>query len=286
MSQTIFDKNNIEAEALLAALEWHVSAGADEVLAEQPVDHLSVTLEEPIVTMPVSVTPEAPAAVASASAASALGASEASAESAKLAKEAGNLEELREAIAAFEGLAIKKTATNLVFGAGHPQSRVMLVGEAPGADEDRLGEPFVGVSGQLLDRMFEAIGLSRSCDEPGHAFYITNILNWRPPGNRTPAPGEIEACLPFIERHIELIDPKVLVLVGGVSAKALLRRNEGISRLRKVWHNYDVGGGTVPAIATFHPSYLLRSPAQKRAAWADLLMLQRKRIDLNLTADS
>ncbi len=148
----------------------------------------------------------------------------------------------------------------------------MFVGEAPGADEDRQGLPFVGVSGQLLDRMTATIGLDRN------SAYITNILPWRPPGNRPPQAAEIAACLPFIERHIEIVDPEILVLVGGTSAKTLLARNEGIMKLRGRWFSYSTPGlhRPVAAIATFHPAYLLRSPGQKREAWRDLLAIKER----------
>ena len=163
-------------------------------------------------------------------------------------------------------------ATNLVFADGAPDSGLMLIGEAPGAEEDRLGKPFVGQSGQLLDRMFASIGLNR---EAG-GFYITNILPWRPPGNRTPSDAEIALFLPFVLRHIALARPRHLVLVGGTSAKALLRVKEGITRLRGRWHGVAVDGlGDVPALATLHPAYLLRTPAAKRDAWADWLLLRR-----------
>jgi DNA polymerase len=212
-----------------------------------------------------------------------VGASEARAEAARLAGAAGTLDALREAIAAFEGLALKKTATNLVFCDGNPKARVMIVGEAPGADEDRLGRPFVGVSGQLLDRMLAAIGLSRAAEDPAQAVYISNILNWRPPGNRTPTPAEVELSLPFIERHIQLINPALLVFAGGVATKALFATDEGISRLRGRFRDYKIltpelaapGGAAVPALATYHPSYLLRTPGQKKSVWQDLLLLRR-----------
>jgi DNA polymerase len=159
----------------------------------------------------------------------------------------------------------------------------MLVGEAPGADEDRLGKPFVGVSGQLLDKILASIGLSRTGETAEDSVYISNILNWRTPGNRTPAPGEVEVSLPLIERHIQLVNPDILILCGGVPAKALLGRAEGITRLRKAWHNYlpqtaelRAGAKEIAALATFHPSYLLRTPAHKREAWADMLMLKSR----------
>lgn len=181
------------------------------------------------------------------------------------------LEELQQSLAAFEGCALKKTATNLVFADGNPKASIMLVGEAPGADEDRQGVPFVGVSGQLLDRMLATIGLDRT------RVYITNIVPWRPPGNRQPTPQEIAACKPFVERHIELVHPKILVLVGGVSMKALLNTNEGIMRMRGTWQSYMSPGLKEPVrtMATYHPSFLLRSPGQKAQSWQDMLMIKR-----------
>jgi DNA polymerase len=174
-------------------------------------------------------------------------------------------------MAAFDGSPLRETATNLVFADGVPGSALMLVGEAPGADEDRLGRPFVGVSGQLLDRMLASIGLSRESN-----FYITNILPFRPPGNRTPTDAEISLFLPFVLRHIALARPRRLVLLGGVSAKALLRARDGITRLRGRWREVMIEEEmSIPALATLHPAYLLRSPAAKRDAWADLLLLRR-----------
>ena len=154
----------------------------------------------------------------------------------------------------------------------------MFVGEAPGADEDRQGKPFVGVSGQLLDRMLASIGLDRA------SIYISNIIPWRPPGNRQPTPNEIDLCLPFIKRHIQLIDPKVLVLVGGTAAKSLLNKKEGIMRLRGRWFEYDVDGdgNTIPAFPIFHPAFLLRSPVQKSNAWKDLIQIKSKLNELSI----
>lgn len=186
------------------------------------------------------------------------------------AQSAQTLEELRSALIAFEGCALKYTATNLVFGDGNPQSRIMLIGEAPGADEDRQGLPFVGQSGQLLDKMFATIGLTRQ------NFYITNIIPWRPPGNRQPTPGEAEACLPFVKRHIDLVSPDFLILVGGTAAKTLLGGREGIMRLRGAWKDYvSDAGKKIKVMAIFHPAYLLRSPGQKREVWLDLLKIQQ-----------
>ncbi|MFO1061488.1 MAG: uracil-DNA glycosylase [Dongiaceae bacterium] len=195
-----------------------------------------------------------------------------------LAGAARSLEELAEALALFDGCPLKKTATNTVFADGNPAARIMLVGEAPGADEDRIGRPFVGVSGMLLDRMLAAIGLDRS------RVYICNVLYWRPPGNRPPTTAEVAACQPFLERQIELVAPALLVAVGGASAKTLLRRNEGITKLRGRWYEYESPGtgGPIPALPLYHPAYLLRQPAQKRDAWRDLLSLRKRLESLKL----
>lgn len=179
------------------------------------------------------------------------------------------LEELKEALMRFEGCALKKTAQHTVFGDGNPQSGVMLVGEAPGAEEDAQGIPFVGQSGQLLDNIMASIGLDRT------RMYISNIIPWRPPGNRPPTTQEIALCLPFIQKHIALVKPKVLLLIGGVAAKALLNTSEGIMRLRGQWLDYTtVDGDAIKVMATFHPAYLLRSPNQKALVWRDMLMVK------------
>ena len=188
-----------------------------------------------------------------------------------LAEAAADLAALKAAIAGFDGSPLKETATNLVFGEGVADAGLMLIGEAPGADEDRAGRPFVGASGQLLDKMFASVGLSRESN-----FYITNILPWRPPGNRTPTDAEVALFLPFLRRQVALIRPKHLVLVGGVAAKGLIGGKDGITRLRGRWHEVEIPGlGRLPALPTLHPAYLLRSPASKREAWADLLLLRR-----------
>ena len=183
---------------------------------------------------------------------------------------AESLDALKEACAAFEGCDLKKTATNMVFADGNPDARVMLIGEAPGADEDRQGKPFVGVSGQLLDRMLASIGLDRE------QVYITNILLWRPPGNRTPTSEETALFLPIIRRHIQLAAPEVLVTLGGSAAKALIGTTTGILKLRGKWHEFDDGAGrTIPLLPTLHPAYLLRTPGQKALSWHDLRLLHR-----------
>ncbi|MDQ7246926.1 uracil-DNA glycosylase [Dongia sedimenti] len=190
------------------------------------------------------------------------------------ARNAQSLEELQAALTRYDGVSLRKTATNLVFADGNPKAEIMLVGEAPGADEDRQGLPFVGVSGQLLDRMMAAIGYDRT------TFYITNVCFWRPPGNRKPTEAELAAQQPFVLRHIELVRPKVLVLVGGSSAQMLLGTTEGITRLRGKWFDYRSDGldQPIPALPIFHPAYLLRQPELKREAWRDLVKL-RVRLD-------
>lgn len=185
------------------------------------------------------------------------------------AKTAKTLPELRAILATFDGCALKATATQLVFADGNPQARVMLVGEAPGRDEDIEGLPFVGRSGKLLDRMLAAIGLERT------KVYIANIVPWRPPGNRTPTPQEQQICLPFILRQIELANPDILVCLGGPSAQALLGIKDGITKTRGRWFTFDTGSREIRAIATFHPAFLLRSPLQKRFAWRDFLAIKK-----------
>ena len=186
----------------------------------------------------------------------------------EIAKAAANLQDLRDALDKFDGCNLKLTATQLVFGDGNPDSRVMLVGEAPGREEDMQGVPFVGRSGQLLDRMLASIGLDRS------SVYIANVVPWRPPGNRTPTPQETATCRPFIDRQIELVDPDFLICLGGAAAKELMSTSEGILRLRGNWRDFDTGTRTIHVMATLHPAYLLRQPLQKRLAWRDLLTLK------------
>lgn len=188
-----------------------------------------------------------------------------------LAREAQTIEELRQALASFDGCNLKTTAKNLVFADGNPAAKLMLVGEAPGRDEDIQGLPFVGRSGQLLDRMLAAIGLDRT------NAYISNVIPWRPPGNRDPSPLETEICRPFIERHIELVDPAVLVTLGNPSTKLLLQTQTGIMRMRGKWAEHTTAGGKqVAAMPTLHPAYLLRNPAHKKLAWRDFLEVKMR----------
>lgn len=250
---------------------WLMEMGADEAIGETPVDRFVESRAPPKrVPEPRGAAVPPPAAAAPPPPTAALTSAVAGART--LAAAAKTIAELEAAVAAFDGCALKATATRLVFADGNPAAKIMLIGEAPGADEDRQGKPFVGASGQLLDRMLACIGLDRK------STYITNILFWRPPGNRTPTTAEVAACLPFVERHIELVAPKLLVLVGGAAAKALLNTQEGIIKLRGRWFEFQRPGlrQPIPAIATFHPAYLLRSPGQKRDAWRDLLAIKHR----------
>lgn len=261
------DRENLNT--LLSVLK---AAGVDEITSPTPQNYfkqIEETLELPtipekkkteFIAYPPLISPKVAHTTAQVSAAS-----------------AQTLEELRTALLAFEGCSLKYTATNLVFGEGNPKARVMLIGEAPGADEDRQGRPFVGQSGQLLDKMLSFIGLTRE------NFYITNIIPWRPPGNRQPTPAEAEACLPFVKRHIDLVSPDFLICVGGVSAKTLLKGREGIMRLRGSWKDYtSEAGKKMKTIAIFHPAYLLRSPGQKREVWLDLIKIKHTLLEAGM----
>lgn len=245
--------------AALAALAWQVEAGADEVIADAPINRYDLTAEAP---PPAARPAELIAAAQSADPVAA-------AEAAALAS--ATLEDLQLAIAAFDQCELKKGARNTVFADGNPAARVLILGEAPGADEDREGRPFVGRAGQLLDRMFAAIGLSRTSPDAETALYITNVLPWRPPGNRDPEPAEIAMMLPFVLRHIALVDPQVIVVVGNTPLFALTGA-KGILRARGTWTE-ALGK---PLLPMTHPAYLLRNPSAKREAWADLLSLQAR----------
>jgi uracil-DNA glycosylase family 4 len=286
---------NADAADLHAILAFYVESGVDAVLQEEPTDRLSGdALPAAAGVMPeAAAMPEAaergrgaratpmpsPAAGApptsrrmtvlpqpgpdTAAPADAVMAAR------ELARSAASLEELRGLLDGFEGCGLRKTAKQLVFAAGNPQARVMFVGEAPGREEDLEGLPFVGRSGQLLDRMLAPIGLDRT------TAYIANVIPWRPPGNRTPTPQETEVCLPFTLRQIELANPDILVCLGGPSAQTLLGIKEGIRRSRGRWHAYHTGSREIRAIATFHPAYLLRNPIEKRFVWRDLLAIKK-----------
>jgi DNA polymerase len=270
---------HLAPEDAAALLRWYVDHGIDETIGEEPIDRFAlpppaaaVATQAPVPARPAAPTPiRAPVATAPRPPVP-LESPQLVEDARALAEGCNTIAELEAAVRAFEGCALKRTAKNTVFADGRPDAPVMIVGEAPGADEDRLGKPFVGVSGQLMDRMMEAIGLTRD-----GGFYITNILFWRPPGNRTPTLAEQAMCLAFTRRHIELVRPKVLVLAGGVSAKAVLDTPEGIMRLRGKWTVYRLADGTeIPTMPTFHPAYLLRTPASKRQSWQDLLAIDKK----------
>ena len=274
--------------AALDVLRFYDEAGVDIALEEEPVDRFAAAAgpvadetrkrapdqrdeslaEPPMKSPPPDHSPDHSAGLAPVAAAAIP--SETSVMAAReAASGAKTLDELAASLAAFEGCNLRNTATKMVFADGNPEARIMFVGEAPGRDEDLQGLPFVGRSGQLLDRMLAAIGLDRN------TAYIANVIPWRPPGNRTPTPQETEICRPFIERQIQLADPDILVLLGGAAAKTLLQTSEGILRLRGKWREFDTGHRTIRAMATLHPAYLLRQPLQKKLAWRDFLMIRQ-----------
>jgi uracil-DNA glycosylase family 4 len=263
MSQPVSDPTPT-VQQLLA---FYLEAGVDCALNEEPVNRLadSDPAPAPLEPTPVQVVRTMSAAAVSTPRPEPPPLAEAAIASAReAARTAPTLEHLRELMVKFDGCALKSTATQLVFADGNPKARVMFVGEAPGRDEDIEGLPFVGRSGKLLDRMIAAIGLDRT------KVYIANVIPWRPPGNRTPTPQETQICLPFIQRQIELVDPDILVTLGNPSTQTLLGTREGIMRTRGKWFDYETGTRAIRAIPTFHPAYLLRSPAYKRLSWQDL----------------
>ncbi|HEY7083395.1 MAG TPA: uracil-DNA glycosylase [Hyphomicrobiaceae bacterium] len=275
---------------LVAVLEWYRAMGADEATGDVPIDWLHRGDRGPGKGFngPLPAVPNAPPEVAVARAgppavshppsrpapnpplrqfpATTPDAAVMAARAA--ARQAADLDELGARLAAFDGCSLKATATNLCFYRGPPQAQVMLIGEAPGRDEDLEGKPFVGRAGQLLDRMLAAIGLSE------RNAHITNIVYWRPPGNRTPTPQEAQVCRPFLERQIELVAPGIIVLLGGAAAKHLFGVADGIMRIRGKWRELEIGSSKPRALATLHPAYLLRTPAAKRLAWRDLLAIK------------
>ncbi|WP_022721527.1 uracil-DNA glycosylase family protein [Rhodopseudomonas sp. B29] len=254
--------------SLRQLLAFYVDAGVDCALSDEPIDRLAVeeiVAEAPRPSAPAAPRLQSPIAPRPALPANIPATPEAAIVSAReAAATAPTLEALRALMQSFDGCALRTTATQLVFADGNPQARLMLVGEAPGRDEDIEGLPFVGRSGKLLDLMLAAIGLDRS------KVYIANVIPWRPPGNRTPTPQETQICLPFIKRQIELVNPDVLVTLGNPSTQALLETREGIMRTRGRWVDYHTGTRTIRALPTLHPAYLLRQPTYKRHAWQDL----------------
>ena len=281
----------MQAHEARALLEWYIDAGVDEAVCDVPANR---TLSLPSLAtsktyqqntdssaIPQGDVPQtggirsraAPPPMAAVRAASApmMAPTAAIAEARKLADAADSLDALKQAVLGFDGCQLKRTATQMVFADGNPQSQLMIIGEAPGAEEDRQGIPFCGASGELLDKMFAAIGYTReNC-------YISNTLFWRPPGNREPSPDEIAICMPFVEKHIALVKPKALAFMGGVAAKSLLNTPTGITRLRGKSHVYTnsyLEGVEIPVEVIFHPSYLLRQPSHKKLAWEDLQRLK------------
>jgi len=275
--------DHLTPAALASLLRWYADMGVDLAVDEQPHDRFAEALAakpEPVAkparargaddSAPAILTrtlrTETPAPKTEPASAEALNQS-----AREAAGSARTLDELRAYLDAFQGCALKNTATQLVFSDGNPEAEIMFVGEAPGADEDRIGRPFVGRAGQLLDRMLASIGLDRG------KVYIANVVPWRPPGNRTPTPVETGACLPFTRRQIELVNPKILVCLGAPSAQTLLSIKDGIMRARGKWLSYEIAQGRpIPAMAMLHPAYLLRQPAQKKLAWQDLRLIAKE----------
>ena len=249
-----------------ALLDWQVACGVTDAIGDQPVNRFALDPRAKPAAAPVASL----APVASAPAASV--AADPVAEAQAMARAAQTLEQLRDAIAAYPHCELQKGARNLVFSDGQPGARVMIVGEAPGRDEDMSGLPFVGEAGQLLDRMLAAIGMRRDHPDAARAVYITNLLPWRPPQNRDPSPVERAMFRPFVTRHIELAAPDVLVFMGRISTQTLLDTDEAITRIRGQWRICQ----NIPCLPMLHPAYLLRNPSAKREAWADLLTLQAK----------
>lgn len=258
--------------AAFAALQWQVELGLVEVIGEAPVDRFAAAEAEAVARPATPLPPAAPEPASQAARvdpAAALAAAVAAAEAA--ARGAGSLEALSAAMAGYPHCELRRGARNFVFADGVPGARVLILGEAPGREEDMQGRPFVGDAGRLLDRMFGAIGLSRSATEPAQALYITNVLPWRPPANRDPEPDEIAMMRPFVLRHIALAAPEVVVVMGNTPLFALTGAR-GILKARGHWTEF----AGLPVLPMTHPAYLLRTPSAKREAWADLLALQAR----------
>jgi uracil-DNA glycosylase family 4 len=254
---------NPQDDAAIRLLAWYEAMGVDEAVGHDPVDAFAAFARPaaaPVLERKSALPPRPPVSSRAPDASCPV--------RQKMVEGAATLAELKFLVEQFDGCTLKRTAKNLCFSRGNDAAKLMLIGEAPGRDEDIAGRPFVGRAGQLLDRMLASIGL----DESG--VYITNVVYWRPPGNRTPTPEEVEACAPFLARQIELVAPKVLVLLGGAAAKSMLGTSEGIMRLRGKWLNYGARSGNISTLATLHPAYLLRNPSAKKLAWRDLLMIK------------
>lgn len=271
----------LSREAMIAMLRWQLEAGVDEAVGPAPWDRFV----EPPAAPATAVTPASTGAASGAAPErrrpnprpAAAPASEPAPTRLRVADldAVDNLPALRAKLDDIDGGGPQQFATNTVFGDGEAGAAVMFVGEAPGAEEDRQGVPFIGPSGKLLDRMLAAIGLARG------DVYIANTLYWRPPGNRTPTPEERNVCLPILMRQIELVRPKIVVPLGGPAAQNLLNQTQGITRLRGRWFDFstregEAGGLALPALPTFHPAFLLRQPAQKKQVWQDLRAIKAR----------
>lgn len=264
----------VPSTLLLEALQWHIDNDCGEALLDVAIDRTKPPEIKAALAQHSAPLVQSPSAIASSEAL--MGSAAAIEEAKKLAQQAGSLEALQQAIQAFDGVSIKKTATNMVFSDGNPKAQIMIIGDAPAADDDAQGKAFMGPNGHLLDKILKSIDIERYGEAPEKAAYVTNILNWRPPGNRTPTQAELDISLPFIEKHIELIQPKYIVLCGAVAAKALLRSSDSLSKLRGTFHDYKVGTGTIATMVTYHPDYLLKTPSQKKAVWLDVLSLKAR----------
>jgi len=261
----------LNRDEMLGLLDWYRAAGVDIAVGEEPVDRFAqrppVRVTPPAVATNVTGTERPPETLA-------LGGDPSEARS--LAAGAKTLDELEAILGAYDGCGLKLRATQLVFADGNPEAEIMLIGEAPGAEEDRQGKPFVGKSGQLLDRMLAAIGLDRT------KVYIANTVPWRPPGNRTPSPEEMALCLPFLHRQVELVAPKIILTLGGPAMQTVFSSSVGIIKMRGKWEEVTLGTHRVQALPTLHPAYLLRNPPAKQQAWRDLLSLKVKMDELGI----
>ncbi len=267
---------------LIAILDFHTEAGVDVALDEKPHDRFTeADAPEPAPrprrtaprqaapqAIPLAPPPSPPPQRATYGRAASAEPEAAAGDARAQARDAKSLEELEAILAGFESCPLRFTAKNLVFGDGNPQARVMFLGEAPGADEDRIGKPFMGRSGQLLDKMMAAIGLDRA------SAYIANVVPWRPPGNRNPTPQEVAMCRPFVERQIELVDPDLIVCLGAPATQTLTGTKDGILKTRGRFFTYALPSRETRLLATLHPAFLLRQPLQKRLAWRDFRALR------------
>ncbi len=256
-----------------ALLEWQVDLGVTEAICDAPINRYELVAKQPkpAATKPTGK-PTGPAVLPGRVAEVEV---DYVARAREAAARASDLDGLHSALKDFDGCELKKGARNTVFSGGNPAARVMVIGEAPGRDEDIAGKPFVGRAGQLLDRMFAAINMGRDAPLSKDAIYITNVMPWRPPQNREPTPQEMAMMVPFVERHVQLVAPEVIILMGNTPCQAVLGKR-GITRMRGGWATH----WGKPVLPMFHPAYLLRNPAAKREAWADLLALQSKLRDL------